>query len=78
MRRGVDVRAPELRRQQMPTAEDVERQVTPAVVVAVEESALLMAVQGIVGGVAVENDLLGRRAIRIQSTRRRVETACVG
>ena len=36
--RGVDVRAPELRRQQLP-AENVERQITPAVVVAVEEPA---------------------------------------
>ena len=64
--RGVDVRAPELRCQQMPAAEHVERQVTPAVVVAVEEPALLVAVQRIVGGVEVENDLLGRRAVRLQ------------
>jgi hypothetical protein len=56
--RGVDVRAPQLRRQQVPAAEHVERQVTVAIVVAVEEPAFLMAVQRIVGGVEVEDDLL--------------------
>jgi hypothetical protein len=30
----------------VPAAEDVERQVTPTIVIAVEEAALLMAVQG--------------------------------
>ena len=50
----------------MPAAEHVERQIAPAVVVAVEEPALLVAVQRIVGGVKVENDLLGRRAVRLQ------------
>ena len=63
---GVDVRAPELRRQEMPAAEDVEREITPAVVVAVEEPALLVAVQGVVGGIEVKNDLLGRRAVRVE------------
>ena len=35
--RGVDVRGPELGCQQMPAAEDIERQVAVAVIVAVEE-----------------------------------------
>ena len=50
----------------MPAAEHVERQVAVAVVVAVEEPALLMAVQGIVGGVEVENDLPRRPAVRVE------------
>src|SRR5918997_1579558 len=36
--RGIDVRAPELGREQMPAAEDVERQVAPAVVVSMVEA----------------------------------------
>ena len=43
--RAVDVGAPQLRRQQMPAAEDVQRQVAVAVVVAVEEPPFLVAVQ---------------------------------
>ena len=60
--RGVDVRAPQLGRQQMAAAEDVERQVAVAVVIAVEEPAFLVAVQRIVGGIEIEDDLLGRLA----------------
>ena len=43
---AVDVRPPELGRQEMPAAEYVERHVAVAIVVAVEEPALLMAVSG--------------------------------
>ena len=57
---AVDVRRPELGRQQMPAAEHIERQIAVAVVIAVEEPAFLMAVQRVVGRVEVENDLLGR------------------
>ena len=64
--RGVDVRAPQLRRQQMPAAEDVERQVAVAVVVAVEEPSLLVAVQRVVGGVEVEHDLLRRAIVGVE------------
>ena len=63
---AVDVRRPELGRQQMPAAEHVERQIAVAVVVAVEEPAFLMAVQRVVGGVEVENDLLGRPGVRLE------------
>ena len=52
--------APELRRQQMAAAEDVKRQVAVAVVVAMEEPPLLVAVQRVVGGVEIEHDLLRR------------------
>ena len=67
--RGVDVGAPQLGRQQVPAAEDVQRQVAVAVVVAVEEAALLVAVQRIVGGVEIEDDALGRRGMRLQEQR---------
>ena len=43
----------------MPAAEHIERQIAVAVVIAVEEPALLMAMQRILGGVEVENDLFG-------------------
>ncbi len=44
--------------------EDVQRQEAIVIVVAVEESAFLLAVNGIVRGVEVENDLFGRRIVR--------------
>ena len=50
----------------MTAAEDVERQVTVAVVIAVEEAAFLMTVQRIVGGIQIENDLLGGAMMRVQ------------
>ena len=64
--RGVDVGAPELGRQQVAAAEDVERQVAVAVVVAVEEPPLLVAVQRVVGGVEVEHDLLRRPVVGVE------------
>jgi hypothetical protein len=63
---GVDVGAPQLGRQQVAAAEDVERQIAVAVIVAVEEAAFLMAVQGVVGGVEIEDNLLRRRPVRRQ------------
>jgi hypothetical protein len=47
-------------------AEDVEREIAEAVVVAVEEPAFLMAVDRIIGGIEVEYDLLRRTAVRIE------------
>ena len=58
--------APQLGRQQMPAAEHVERQIAVAVVIAVEEPALLVAVQRIVGGIEVEDDLRRRLRVRIE------------
>ena len=43
----------------MAAAEDIERQIAIAVVVAVEEAAFLMAMQRIVGGIEIEDDLRG-------------------
>ena len=50
----------------MPAAEDVQRQIAEAVVVTVEEPTLLMPVQGVVGGIEIENDPLGRRLVRLE------------
>ena len=50
----------------MRTTENIQRQVAIAVVVAVKEAPLLVPVQGIVGGVEVENDPLRRRLVRFQ------------
>lgn len=44
----------------MPATEDVERQVAIAVVIAVEEPPFLVAVQWIIGGVQIEDDLTRR------------------
>src|SRR4051794_41590303 len=63
---AVDVGAPQLGAEEMPAAEDVERQVAVAVVVAMEEAALLMPVQWVIGGVEVEDDLPRRCAVRLQ------------
>src|ERR1700728_2172228 len=63
---AIDVRPPQLGRQQMPAAEHIQRQVAVTVVVAVEEPALLVAVQRVVGGVEVENDLSGRLCVRLE------------
>ena len=66
---GVDVGAAELGREQVPAAEHVQRQIAVAVIVAVEEAALLVAVQRIIGGVEIEDDPLGRRLVRLEEQR---------
>ena len=55
---SVDIGAPELRRQEMVAAEDIEGQVAVAVVIAVEEPPLLAPVQGVVCGVEVQHQPL--------------------
>jgi hypothetical protein len=62
----VDVRAPELGREQVPATEHVQRQIAVAVVIAMEEAALLMPVQRVIRGVEVENDFLGWRLVRFE------------
>ena len=62
----IDVRPPELGGEQVPAAEDVQRQIAVAVVIAVEEAAFLMAVQRIIRGIEVEDDLLGRRLVCLE------------
>ena len=50
----------------MAPAEHVERQVAVAVVIAVEEPPLLLAVQRIVGRIEIKDDLLRRAFVRLQ------------
>ena len=50
----------------MVAAEDVQRQVAVALVVAVEEAAELVAVDRVVGGVEVEHDPLGRSGVGLE------------
>ncbi len=57
---GVDIGLAQFGDQKMVAAENIQRQITIAVVIAVEEAALLFAVQRIVRGVQIENDFLGR------------------
>ncbi len=57
---GTDVGRSQQGAEQMAGAEDIERQVAVAPVVAVKEPVLLLTVEGIVGGVEVEDDLIGR------------------
>ena len=64
--RRIDLRAPELGRPQMPAAEHVQRQIAIAIVVAVEEPALLMPMQGIIGGVEVDIDVHRRPLMGIE------------
>ena len=52
--------------QQVPPAEDVERQVAVALVVAVEEPAFLLSVQRIIGGIEIERDLRRRLGVGIK------------
>jgi len=56
--RSIDVGAPQPSAQQVRAAEDIERQVAVAAVVAVEEAALLLPMERIVGRVQVQDDLL--------------------
>ena len=56
--------------QQVLAAEDVERQVAVAIVIAVKEPAFLMAVQRVVGGIEIEDDLLRWLADALRGTDR--------
>jgi hypothetical protein len=79
--RALDIGTPQLRAQQMLAAEDIQRQVAIAVVVAVEEASLLVAVQRIVGRIQIQHDLawiaLVHKAARqsIDQTNRRIGPA---
>jgi hypothetical protein len=68
-RRGIDVGRPQLRRQQVTSAEDVQRQIAVAVVIAVKEPPFLMPMQRIVRGIEINDDFPGRRLVRLQEQR---------
>jgi hypothetical protein len=57
------------RRLRVSAAEDVQRQIAVAIVVAVEEAPLLMTMQRIIGRIEIEDDLLWRRLVRLQEHR---------
>ena len=61
----IDVRRPQISDQEMIAAKDVEREKAVGVIVAVEEAFFLMSVDGIVGGVEIEDEFLGRRRLRL-------------
>jgi hypothetical protein len=50
----------------MPAAERVERPIAVAVIIALKEPPLLMAMQGIVGSIEVQHDLARRLAVRLE------------
>ena len=62
--RGVAVGLPQSRTQNLISAEDVQRQVAVAVIVAVEEAPFLLSVQGEVGGVHIQDDFLRSGGVR--------------
>ena len=64
--RSIDVGAPELGTQKMPAAENVKRQVAITVIVAMKKSAFLMAMQGVIGRIKIENDLFWRHPMRFE------------
>src|SRR6185295_18528525 len=62
----IDLRASQLSTEQKLSAEDVQRQITIAVVVAVEEPAFLMPMYWIIGGIHIQRDRTRRTVMRIQ------------
>jgi hypothetical protein len=63
---AIGIRAAQLGRQQVPAAEDVERQVAVAVIITMEEAAFLVAMQWIIGGVQIKNDLFRGLLVGVQ------------
>lgn len=47
----------------MTTAKDVQRQIAVMIIITVDEPCLLVAVDRIVGGIEIEDDLFGRASI---------------
>ena len=73
-RAGVDVGPAQLGAKKVPSAKNVQRQVTIGFVVAMEEAPFLLTMQRIIGGIEVEGDLRGgavRYASRNRSTNSR-------
>lgn len=63
---GLDVGAPQPHSQQVLPAKDIQRQVTVFVIVAVNEAALLTAMQFHIGIVDIQDNFGGRRGVRFQ------------
>src|SRR6185312_15208382 len=64
--RGILISGAQTRTQQVLAAEDVQRQITIAVVIAVKETPLLMAMQRQIRHIQIQYDLLGSRLMRFQ------------
>jgi hypothetical protein len=77
---AIDVRAAQRRRQQVPTAEDVQRQIAIAIVIAMEEPAFLLPVQGIIGGIEIKRDLCRGLGVGIeeQVDEQPLDGTCIG
>ena len=56
---GIDVRRPQIGDEEMIAAMNVEGQETVVVVVAVEETLLLLAMNDVVGGIEIEDEFFG-------------------
>ena len=63
---GIDVGGSQQGAEQMAGAEDIERQVAVAPVIAMKEAVLLLAVEGIVGGIEIEDDGIGGLRMSLQ------------
>ena len=64
---GILVGSPELGGEQVPATEDVQRQVTVAVVVAVEMPTLLLAIDGIVRDVQIDDHARGALSVGLHT-----------
>ena len=65
-RAGIDAGAAQLGAKKVPPAKNIQRQITIGFVVAMKEAPFLLAMQRIIGGIEVEGDLAGRRAMRLE------------
>jgi len=63
---GVHAGRPQLGRQQMAPAKNIERQITVAVVIAVEEPPFLVPVDWVIGGIEIKDDLVWSARVRLQ------------
>src|SRR5690625_3737497 len=63
---GIDISPAQPGCQQMITAEDIERQIAVAVIVAVEEAPFLLTADQIVRRIQIEYNLSGRLALAVQ------------
>jgi hypothetical protein len=64
--RTIDVRRPEPGAEQVIAAEDVERKIAIVLVISMKEATKLIAVDRVVGGVEIENDLGGRLVMGLE------------
>src|SRR5262249_21326631 len=66
---AIYIRRAQLRCQQMPPADDIERHIAVTIIVAMEEASFLVTMQRIVGGIKIKYDLLRRTRVGLQEKR---------